>query len=188
MSKKGELMKKLLEKESIVILLLQVLLVLMLLIPFFQFFIGIIAVSIVEMLLIAFFSFLLFECKKLFEKNFHKILVFFSVIAVIIQASWMVNAFFPEKNLKPEINFFLLILLIAFFVLFKLFNVKNFVVGRVLSSDGKITIVETSFDFFSSTKKGKHVIETTKIFKKGEKVKLKVVKSFFGKTSYKIID
>ncbi|MBU1120752.1 hypothetical protein KJ660_02640, partial [Candidatus Micrarchaeota archaeon] len=58
--------------------------------------------------------------------------------------------------------------------------------GKILSSNGKITVIETGFDIKSFSKGGKQVFETKKKYREGEEAEIELKKGFFGSVKKKL--
>ncbi|MEW6294758.1 MAG: DUF2101 family protein [Candidatus Diapherotrites archaeon] len=185
---KKELSEKSFGKTNFAVLQLQVAVVLMLLALFFQDIVGVEFVAGVELILSVYFFFVLFMARKDFLGEWKLLALFFCVIYAIIQAYWISRYFVRGAEERINIAFFLLLALFAFVIFFRVLLGRGFVFGKVLSSDGRITVVETFFDVRTFSKGGRHVIETEKNFREGKKVKLKVKNAFFGMKIDSIID
>jgi hypothetical protein len=134
-----------------------------------------------------YFFVLFFLVRKELKEQFYRFTLFFGVLWGFVQLAW-----FLEKNIKgtEKLNYLfgLLFFLVVFFIVFRLIAAKSHSTGTVLSSDGKITVVETEFDLMSFTKGGKHVIETPKKYAVGSKVKIKLSQSGLWKKKPEIIE
>ena len=93
---------------------------------------------------------------------------------------WLNNFFVPEEN-RMDMGFLLIFILIVIALIFSIWLKKKTVKAIVLSSNGKITVVQTEFDLRSFTNGGKHIIETDKKFRENEEIEIKIKKSIFGK-------
>lgn len=139
-------------------------------------------VAFLEIILsILFFHALIIEAKKKFSKDFKRFLFIYGLFYLVIQIMWLNNFFVPMEN-RLDVGFLLIFILIVIAVVFSLLLKKNTVQAKVLSSNGKITVVETEFDLNSFTKGGKHVIETERKFKENTEIKVKIKKGIFGKS------
>ncbi len=127
-----------------------------------------------------FFHTLLIEAKKKFQKDFKYFLTLYGLFYLVVQAMWLNNFIVPKEN-RMDAGFFLIFILIAIAVGFSLLLKKKTVKAKVLSSNGKITVIETEFDLKSFTKGGKHIIKTKEKFNEGQEIKIKINKNFFGK-------
>jgi len=175
-------------KTNFVVLQLQVAVILMLLALFFQYLVGIEWVAVAELVLSVYFFFVLLWSRKDFLGEWNLLALFFCVIFAVIQFYWISSFFLRTAEERINVAFFLLLGLFAFIVFFRVFLGRGFVFGKVLSSDGRITVVETLFDVRNFSKGGRHVIDTKKKFRQGEKVKLKIKNAFFGTKIDSIID
>lgn len=146
----------------------------------FNYFLGIIA-----LLSIYFLFVLLYEVRKKFRRDFKYFLIIFGGFFIFAQGGWIIQLFLLGAE-KLNFSFLLLFFLIVFFVVVKLFLGKGFTKGKVLSSNGKITVVETVFDIKSFSNGGKHVFETKKKYREGEEVEIQFKKGFFGSVKKKL--
>jgi uncharacterized membrane protein len=76
--------------------------------------------------------------------------------------------------------FYGLVVLLLGFVTVKYALSRNYVEGKVLLSDGDTAAVLIDFDMMAGIRAGKYVVKNRGA-KKGQKVKVKIKKSFFGK-------
>jgi uncharacterized membrane protein len=160
---------------------IQVSLVLMVLVAFIYFLIDFHAIVFLELIFsLVFFHALLIEARKKFPKDFKYFLLVFGLMYIVIQMIWINNTFIPIEN-RMDVGFLLIFFLIVVAVIFSVLLKKNEVEGKVICSNGKVTVIETEFDLRSFTKGGKYIIETQKQFKEGKKIKVKIKKSVFGK-------
>lgn len=173
---------------NFLIVKMQVLLVAMLLVMFFQFAVESFLLWVVEGLLVLGYLFVLLkEIREEFAEEFKVYLVFFGVVLVFVQASWVLLAMFGE--LQERINFFFYLLggLIIFLFLFRLVFRKEFVTGKVLLSDEELAVVEMKYDLVSMVRGGKFVVESGKKYGKGEKVRVELRKGFWKKKPCRIV-
>ncbi|MFH1663510.1 MAG: hypothetical protein ABH986_01725 [archaeon] len=159
---------------------IQLSIVLMVLTAFISFIAGFEAIAVIEGILSLVLFHSMLEAKKKFEKDFTLFLLVFGSVYIVVQLIWLNNFLIPAEN-RMDVGFLLIFILIVIAVAFSVLGKKNSVHGRVLSSNGKITVVETEFDLRSFTKGGKHLVETEKKFRENEAVKVRIKKSFLGK-------
>lgn len=131
---------------------------------------------------------IIIEFKSVEKAEYPKYLLFFSAILLFIQLSWIVPAFIGA-NILTNYYFisFLLVALLLFSFLFKIFFGRNYTLGRVLLSNEKSAVVETEFDLLSFTNGGKFIVENNKKRREGEQVKVAVKNLFFYRKPYKIL-
>ena len=123
--------------------------------------------------------FLLATAFKEFKKNYSKefsvhflifsLLFFFSLVAPLFLQKISASMFPSLTGISNLI--YIICAVLIFFIFFKIFLVKNYVIGEVLLSDKNIAVVKTDFDFFAGLKAGKYVVEN-KGARKGQKVKV----------------
>lgn len=167
---------------------LQVLLVLMLLVIFLQFVLGSVWIGVIEGPLVLGYLYVLFrEIRGEFAGEFKSYLVFFGIVLVFVQASWILLIVFSD--LLERVNFFFYLLggLMIFLFLFRLVFRKEEVSGKVLLSGEGLAVVELKYDLISMVKGGKFVVGSKKKYKKGEKVKVELRKGFWKKKPFRII-
>lgn len=156
-------------------------LILMVLVGFAYFLVGLYVVVFFEAVFsIGLIYSLLIEARKKFPKDFKYFLLVYGLIYLVIQLMWINNLFLSEET-RMDFGFLLIFVLIAITVFFSVLLKKNSVQATVLSSNGKITVVETEFDLRSFTKGGKHIIETGKKLQEESKIQIKIQKGIFGK-------
>jgi hypothetical protein len=164
-----------------IVMKIQITLILMLLVSFAFFLVETIVIVLVQVILSAiFFHAIIIEVKKKFSKDFKYFLLIFGVMYLVIQTVWISNLVLaPENNI--DLGFALIFILIVMAVIFSVLLKRNEVEAKIISSNGKVTVIETEFDLMSFNKGGKHIIETEKKFKENSKVKIRIRKSIFGK-------
>ncbi len=174
---------------NLLVLELQILIFLMLLGVILKFFVDFFLFFIFNGIIVLLFLFLLFfKIGKEFKEDFVFFAIFFGFIALLIQAIWVLHHIIEESTARIDSFFYILLIIMAFFVFYKALVGRKAIIGKVISSDGKITVVETKFDIKTFNKGGRYVIESSKKFKVGEKVKIKISSSFFGTKVGKIIE
>ena len=160
---------------------IQIALILMLLTGFAFFLAEIYVIVLIQLILsVVFFHALLIEVKKKFSQDFRYFLLVFGTMYAVIQLVWISDLFLPAEN-RIDTGFALIFVLVVVVIIFSVLLKKKEVNATVLSSNGKITVIETEFDLRSFNKGGKYIVETEKKFGEGEKVKVKIRKSFFWK-------
>ena len=156
-------------------------LILMVLAGFLYLITDFIVIAVIQAVIaLVFFYSLLIEIRKKFSQEFKYFVFIYGLFFLVVQTMWLNNFFIPEEN-RMDVGFLLIFVLIVIAVVFSIFLKKNFVKAIVLSSNGKITVIETEFDLRSFTKGGKHIIETEKKFKENQEIKVKIKKGIFGK-------
>jgi len=167
---------------NFIALKIQTSLILMAVISFAYFLIKLNTTIILQLILsVVFFHAILIETRKRFEKDFKYFLMVFVPIYLVIQIIWINNIIVPAQN-RMDVGFLLIFILIVIAVVFSFLIKKNTVEAKVLSSNGKITVVETEFDLRSFNKGKKHIIETNKKIAEGKKIEIRIKKGIFGKS------
>lgn len=183
-------MKQKLFSQNFLILQLQLLIVLILLSGFLLSFIDFSVFLAIELIIGAYFLFLLFfQTKKEFQKQFNYFLLFFGVLFVLVELSWIVQKIIPAEN-ENQLNalFGLLFAIIAFSILFRTIFAKKSIKARIVMSEKNSAVIETDFDIFSFTKAGKYIIETNKPYPTGKEVKVQLKNAFLKPKPWKIIE
>jgi len=155
-------------------------LILMVLTGFLSFIAEFKVIAVIELILSLVFFHSMLEAKKKFSNDFKYFLLVFGLVYIVVQLIWLNNVLIPIEN-RLDTGFALIFILIVIAVVFTVLIKKNSVKGKVISSNGKITVIETEFDLRSFNKAGKHLIETEKKFKENETVRIKIQKGLFGK-------
>ncbi len=166
--------------KNFIVTKIQVNLILMLLAGFAYYFAELNIIIFVQLILSIVFFHSLIEVKKQFQE-FNYFLLLFGSMYLVIQLMWINNLILPTEN-KMDLGFILIFILVVIAIVFSVLIKKNNTTGKVLSSNGTVTVIETEFDIKSLTKGEKHIIETTQKFKEGTKLKIRIKKSLFGKT------
>ncbi|MBU2099723.1 hypothetical protein KKG83_00705 [Candidatus Micrarchaeota archaeon] len=160
---------------------IQLTLILMLLTGFAFYFAEIPVIAAVQVILSAvFFHALLIEAKKKFSSDFKYFVLVFGSMYAVIQMVWIMDLILPPEN-RIDAGFGLIFVLVVVAVIFSVLLKKKETEAVILSSNGKVTVIETEFDLRSFNKGGKYIVETEKKFSEGKKVNVKIHKSFFGK-------
>ncbi len=178
------------DKKSVAIIKLQLLALAMLAITFLGVIVPISTIAVVELFLAAVYLLVLvFEAKKLFGKNFKAIAVFFVFLLAVILASFAVQLMpLHAISLRFQLLMAISIVVLVFFLAYRLFVSRNFSHGTVVSSDKHSAVVETEFDFLAGINAGKHHIKTAKHYAAGHRVKLKIGHGFFGRKPVEIME
>lgn len=164
---------------------LQFLIVAMLLASFLRIFVPWAYAVVAEIALSAcYFFVLLKEVRADVGKEFAAYAIFFGALWLFIGLSWAAQ-FFALTIANAQYFLLLLIALVLFVVLFRVFFGRNYTKGRVLLAGNGIAVVETGFDLLSFSNAGRHIVETVRSYAKGDGIRLK--KGFFSK-KYRAIE
>jgi len=166
---------------------LQILIVLMFLVLFFYFYFKEL-ILIPEIILSIIFIFIIFLLKKETLNEFKFYVLFFGFILFVFWLSFFAVVFVKENLIKLNFSIFILIALIVFILLFKLFFGRNYCFGEVLLSDNEIAVIKKDFDLLSFSNKGEFIVKTNKAYKKGEKVKVLIGYKDLKRKPLKIIE
>ncbi|MFH1256140.1 MAG: DUF2101 family protein [Candidatus Diapherotrites archaeon] len=176
------------DERSYVLIKLQVLIVAMLLALFLRgaSFYAFIAL---EGILAAYYLFEIFvELRKLEKEDFGKYALFFIGLFLFIQGAWLPFVFVGGFRQVFALGISEIIGLLLFTVLFRLLLGRNYTYGKVVSSDGKIAVVETNYDLLAFTQKGRFVVDSAGKIEPGKKVKVAVKSFFLARKPYKIAE
>ncbi|MDO8627376.1 MAG: DUF2101 family protein [Candidatus Diapherotrites archaeon] len=89
---------------------------------------------------------------------------------------------------SPMLVLGLIFFVILIYTCYSLMLNKNFVYGEIVVSEKDRAIVKTNFSLSSFLPPGEYAVQSDKKFKKGQKVKVEVKKTFFGKKPTKVLD
>ncbi len=115
---------------------------------------------------------LLFNAFMIYRDGKKSVIYFFGGLSLL----GLALAFIPTEISLTIVYF---VVLIAFFVVFKLFFMKDEVKGKILVANKHWAVIETSFDFASGVRKGVYAIESKKGIKEGNEVIADVRKKFW---------
>jgi len=177
------------DRKAFYILVMQALLMLMAGTLFIRHYAGDAAfVALEAVLAAAYAKVLLVDVRKIQKSDFGKYAIFFSGVAGIVQATWLID----YVNIGGISQFQKFAGVAAAFILFVLvFRIvygKRYTEAEVLTSDSGIAVVKTGFDLLSFTSAGKSIVETDLVVRKGQKVKVLVAGAFFAGKPRKIAE
>jgi len=159
-------------RKTFAVILLQLLLIAMAGILFSKSYIPLTIFVLAEILVAAAYAKILFsDLRKIQEKEFWKYALFFGGTAAIIQAAWLFDV--VEIGISPFQEFAVVLAAFLVFVVgFRIIYGRKYTEGIVVLSDAEMAVVETEFDLLSFTNAGKHVVESDRPYKKGQKVRV----------------
>ncbi len=166
--------------KNFIAMKIQLSLILMTLTGFTFFLTGFYFTASLEIIFSLVFFHSLTEAKKEFTQDFKLFVLLFGSFYLIIQLIWLNQVIIPAEN-RIDFGFVLIFILVIITVIYTVLIKKNTIKGKVISSNGKVTVIETEFDLRSFTKGGKHIIETPQKFNEGTEIKIKIQKSIIGK-------
>lgn len=178
------------DKKALAIIKLEILAILLLFTAFLRIIAPLEAIIAADALLSALYLFFLFtETRGLFARDFRAYALFFAFLFLLIQANFL-SQLLPvaAMELRLQIFFGLAIAFIAFLLVFRVFFVRNFVHGKVLSCEKGKALVQTEFDFLAMVNAGKHEVKSHRRLEKGRAVKVKIKQGFFGRKPGEIME
>ncbi|MDO8538773.1 MAG: DUF2101 family protein [archaeon] len=174
--------------QNFLILQLQLLVVVILLSGFLLNFVDFSIFLAVEAVLAIYFLFLLFfQIRKEFKEQFNYFLLFFGVLFLLVELSWIIQKIIPAED-ETQLNalFGLLFVIIAFSIIYRVIFAKKTIKARIVMSENNSAVVKTDFDIFSFTKAGKHIVEAKKSYPTGKEVEVELKSSFLKTKPWKI--
>ena len=126
----------------------------------------------------------LFKLYRSLSSGKRKVLWFLAGVILLIDAYGILALVFSSASVTRFLGFFFALLLLSFFTLFKLSFAKQGVKGTVLSSNGKVTVVQVDEEALSLTPRRKLVIESRKKFKEGCLVHVKFKRSLLKREAF----
>jgi len=120
------------------------------------------------------------EGREEFKGDFFAYLYFFMGAVIIVQLSWIGPALFPQLITEVYFPLGLIVLLVVFVAVFWFLFGRSYSFGKVLMSDGERLLIETEFDLRASITSKKQFLKSSKKFKNGQRVKLKLKRGVFG--------
>ncbi|AJF60690.1 MAG: hypothetical protein QT03_C0001G1210 [archaeon GW2011_AR10] len=138
-------------------------------------------------LILIYLKLLVIDLRKEVKEGFSRYALFFIVLPTAIQVSWIGQSIISDTITRLAFFSVLIFGLLVFFVLFKLFVVRNYTYGKVLLSDSEMAVVETDYDLLSLSNGGRFIVESKGKQPVGKKVKIKVENRFFTRKPTQII-
>ncbi len=111
--------------------------------------------------------------------DFSKTVFFFFGLMVLLELFFFIPPALPQ-NQGAWASIILLFSLPVFFIAFRAVFSRNFCFAAVVSSDGSECVVKTDFDLLSFGPPRTVSVPCSKMFRKGERVKLGFRRTFFG--------
>ena len=159
-------------RKTFAVMLLQMLLIAMAGILFSKSYLPNSAFVFLEFVVVFAYAKILFsDLRTAQKKEFWKYALFFGGTALIIQATWLLEI--VEIGISPFQKFGVVLAAFLIFVVgFRVIYGRKYTEGIVVLSDADVAVVETEFDLLSFTNAGRHVVESGKPYKKGQKVRV----------------
>lgn len=112
--------------------------------------------------------------RKIIKKEVLAYSVFFASLWLLSSLIFIIPYYFGEKYFWVT-----LVIILCFFIAFKIIFRKNTTEGIVISSDSKETIVKLDYDLLTQVKPGIYIVKDKKKRKKNSKVNVLIKKGFF---------
>ena len=174
--------------QNFLVLQLQIMLLLIIFSGFLLQFIDFGIFLLIEIIIAAYFWFLLLKpIKNKFNEQFKYFLLFFGIIFVLVELSWVIQKTIPASN-ENQLNalFALLFIMVVFAVFYRIVFGRKPLNARIIMSEKNSAVIETDFDIFSFTKAGKYIVEAGKAYPAGKDVKVLLKTAFFKSKPWKI--